>query len=262
MPLQPRMLKNMQRNGFFDQLDQALRKRCELRLRSIRVPKGRTIVEHGSATNDVFFVINGALRVLLYSPSGKEVSVSEIGPGDIFGEFAAIDDLSRAATVLAVTPAVLHAMPKSDFRGCLEASPAAALWLARHLTKQVRALNNRLFEFATLSVNNRLHFELLRLALIAGVEDNAASIQPVPTHSELANRIGASREAVTREMRALARANIVHQQRRRLDIFDIGRLSVTVQRLSGQSAGIYMIPHGVRDPQEILDRFAPAAARR
>lgn len=249
-------------SGFLDQLDSALRKRCELRLRTIRVPKGRAVVEHGSATADVFFVIEGELRILIYSPSGREISMSALGPGEMFGEFAAIDGLSRAATVLAVTPASLRAMPQSDFRACVESSPAAALWLARHLTKQIRALNNRLFELATLNVTSRLHFELLRLALITGVDGGPVRINPAPTHSELANRIGTSREAVTREMRQLATRNILRQQGRCLEILDVDQLSAIVQRLSGQSAGVYMMPHGVSDPREIWSNLGLVAARR
>jgi CRP-like cAMP-binding protein len=229
--------------GFLHQLDPALRKRCELRLRTLRVPQGRTLVEHGSVTNDVFLVVEGELRVLLYSPSGREVSVTSVGPGEMIGEYAALDELGRAATVVAATAAVVRALPKSEFRACLESSPRAAFWLARHLLKQIRALNNRLFELATLSVNNRLHFELLRLALLTGADSNATLVRDAPTHQELANRIGTSRESVSRELRSLARRAIVRQRGRDLEIRDIGQLAAIVQQFSGQVAGIYMAPH-------------------
>lgn len=244
--------------GFLDQLDSASRKRLELKLRTVRIPKGRTVIEHGSVTDEVFFVIEGELKVLIYSPSGQEVSVTQISAGDMVGEFSALDGMARAATVVAVTGATLKAMLRRDFRECLETSPKAAIWLARNLSKQIRALNNRLFELATLNVSNRLQFELLRLGLIAGVTQNAAVIDPAPTHSELANRIGTNRESVTRELRDLSRRHILKQQGRRVEILDIEELSAIVQRFSGQSAGIYMTPHGTED---LIEEFLSPPAR-
>ena len=107
-------------------------------MRTLRVPKGRAVVEYGSKTDDVFIVTEGELRVLLYSPSGREVSMNVIGPGAMCGEMAAIDGATRAATVVAVTAARLRVMTRADFRGALERSPRAALWLARHSSSDDR----------------------------------------------------------------------------------------------------------------------------
>lgn len=230
-------------DGFLALLEPDARRSLEQRLRSLRVPKGRTVIEHGSATGDVFIVVEGDLRVLLYSPTGREVSVTMIGEGDLFGEFAAIDGNSRAATVVAITAASLRVMSRDDFRACLRQSPAAANWLACQLVKHIRALNNRIFELVSLNASSRLHFELLRLALLSGVKKNRAYVRTVPTHGEIANRIGSNRESVTREMRKLAREGILSQRGRKLEILNIARLSSIVQRLSGQTVDSYMAPH-------------------
>ena len=50
-------------------------------------------------SNDVFFVIEGAVRITIYSSSGKVVSFCELGPGDVFGEYAAMDGGPRSASV-------------------------------------------------------------------------------------------------------------------------------------------------------------------
>jgi CRP-like cAMP-binding protein len=173
------------------------------------------------------------------------------------GEYA-LDGMARAATVMAAGDAVLRAMPRSDFCACLEASPKTAIWLAGNLCRQIRMLNNRLFELTTLNVGNRLQFELLRLGLVAGVTGNSALIDRAPTHSELANRIGTNRESVTRELRDLSRRRILSQQGRKLAILDIEQLSAIVQRFSGQTAGIYMTPHG---PLDALEEAHPVSAR-
>jgi CRP/FNR family transcriptional regulator, cyclic AMP receptor protein len=216
-----------------------MRKRMEERARTFKIRKGQSVIEHGSRCTEVYFLIDGELRVLLYSRDGREVSMRTFRPGQMFGELAAIDGLPRSATVAAVEPSLVLAITREDFHSCMESSASASLWLAREFASQIRALTDRVFELATLNVRNRLHCELLRLALIVGATGNRATLQPSPTHSELANRIGTHREAVTRELRELARRGIVEQNRRSLTILDFARLSELVLRLSGRSFQVY-----------------------
>jgi CRP-like cAMP-binding protein len=225
--------------GLFGVLDAGLSSRMLQRVRTSRFRKGQSVIEHGSSSSDVYFLLEGELRVLLYSADGREVSVRTFRPGQMFGELAAIDGLPRSATVTAVAPSVIAAMSQQDFKACIESSPAAAMWLAREFAGQIRTLTDRIFELAALNVRNRLHCELLRLALFAGVSANRSALKPAPTHAELASRIGTHREAVTRELRDLARRGIVEQTRRCLTILDIGELSASVLRSSGHAVHVH-----------------------
>ena len=199
------------------------------RTRSLRTRKGQALLSKGDRSSDVFFVLDGRLQVLLYSASGREISLRDLETGDMFGEMAAIDGESRSASIVALTEARLLVMSRVDFRTAVDASPEAALWLLRQLTSRVRSLTERVFELSALNVQSRLHCELLRMA--AG-SDTGLEIRPAPTHAELANRIGTHREAVTREMRALAAQDIIRTGRRRLEFVDLARLQITVGKLS------------------------------
>jgi CRP-like cAMP-binding protein len=201
------------------------------RMRSFRVPKGRTVIGAASASENVFFVEAGEMQALLYSPNGKEVSVRQIDAGEMFGELAALDGLPRATTVIALTEARLIEMARRDFLMCIETSPRAATWLARRLAAEVRRLTERMFELSALNVSARLHCELLRLAKLSRTD---LVIEPAPTHAELANRIGSHREAVTREMHFLADRMIVSAQRRRLTILDLPQLEYIVGQAMGE----------------------------
>jgi CRP/FNR family transcriptional regulator, cyclic AMP receptor protein len=223
---------------FFELLTPDERRRMEARAIRIRMRKGQTIIESGSHSRDVYFLIEGELRVLLFSPDGKEVSVRTLRPGQMFGELAALDGLPRSATVVATAPSVVVSMRVADFRACIASSADAALWLAENLASQIRALTDRLFELAALNVRSRLHCELLRLAAVAGQIGSRAVIRPFPTHAELANRIGTHREAVTRELRDLARIGLVAQGARSLTILDIERLSSLVLKSNGHVSGL------------------------
>ena len=208
----------------------ALRAEIASRLRVIRAPKRRTLVEKGSRTTDVFFLLEGRAEVVIYSPTGREVCVNDIGPGSMFGEIAALDGEPRSASIVAASNVLAVAMRVSDFRACLESSPAAGLWLARQLAAHARRLTEQVFELSALNVQARIHCELLRLARKGEARNGIIEVRPAPTHAEIASRIGTHREAVTREMRILSEQNIIRHGRRSLLILDLARLEQASHR--------------------------------
>jgi CRP/FNR family transcriptional regulator, cyclic AMP receptor protein len=208
----------------------ALRREIAQRLRVVRAAKGRTLVEKGSASEDVFFVLEGRAHVVLYSSAGREVSVHDIRPGDMFGEIAVLDGQPRSASIVASSDLRAAVMRGVDFMKCLESSPAAGVWVARALASSVRRLTEQVFELSALNVQARIHCELLRLAQKGESRGDTIEVWPAPTHAELAGRIGTHREAVTREMRVLSQEKIIRHGRRRLLILDLARLQQSAQR--------------------------------
>ena len=205
--------------------------RTNLRRRgkTIRVRRGQNLLARGERSSRVFIVTEGLLQVVLYSPSGRQVSLRELAQGDIFGELAAIDGEDRCANIVAIRDARMIAFDSTDFLNAIHSSSEAVDWLLRQLAVRVRSLTEKIFELSVLNVQARLHCELLRLAqfaLVAGQRD----IFPAPTHFELAHRIGTNREAVTREMRALSARNIIRTDRRRLEFIDIAQLQNLVDK--------------------------------
>lgn len=199
------------------------------RLRTVRAAKGRLLLAAGAKSSDVFCLLEGRAHILLHSPHGREVSVRELEPGDVFGELAALDGGPRSASIVAVTGVRLAVMERADFLACLNASPEAALWLARRLGAEVRRLTERVFELSALSMRARLHAELLRLARMVAP---ALVMSPAPTHEDLARRIGSTREAVTRELRDLTRAGVIASGKRRIQFLDFARLEATAAAAS------------------------------
>lgn len=211
-------------DDFLGSLTEPVRSAVLRRVRTIRLAKGRTLVEKDSSSTDVFLLREGTAQVVLYSPAGREVWVNTAGPGDLIGEIAALDGLPRSSSVVALSELLAIAMPAADFLNCLETSPAAAMWLTRRLAARMRALTEQVYELSLLNVQTRIQRELLRLARTGELHDGVFEIRPAPTHAELASRIGTHREAVTREMRALSRQNIIRCGRRSLTIIDLERL--------------------------------------
>jgi CRP-like cAMP-binding protein len=89
-----------------------LRRSCVWR----RYEPGESIVGYLDTSDDVFFVTAGKVRVTIYSHAGKIVSFGELGAGEVFGEYAAIDHCPRSASVEALTGCLVALMPANAFR--------------------------------------------------------------------------------------------------------------------------------------------------
>jgi CRP/FNR family cyclic AMP-dependent transcriptional regulator len=209
-------------------------KRIERRCAWKRYAPGEPILDYLDKADDVFFIALGEVRVTIYSTVGKAVSFREMGSGEIFGEFPAIDGGPRSASVEARTNCLIASMPGSTFRELLQSEQGLAQALLPRLTKTIRALTNRVYEFSTLAVNNRIQAELLRLASLGSKDGKSARIVPAPTHVEIASRVSTHREAVTRELNRLSRIGIIERRGGTLLVTDIDRLAAMVHDATGE----------------------------
>jgi len=209
---------------------QAIHQRCAWR----RYEAGEPIVDYLDSSDDVFFVTAGEASVTIYSLAGQAVSFRTLGPGDIFGEYAAIDGEPRSASVEARSNCLIASMTAKEFRKLLEAEPVVAHAVLKGLVRNVRSLTKRVYEFSTLAVNNRIQAELLRLASLAPREGKRARVVPAPTHAEIASRVSTHREAVTRELNRLSRIGLIERQTGVLIICDLDRLAAMLHEMTGE----------------------------
>ena len=72
-------------------LDEAERKSIEQRCHKRTYARNETILDKGSQSREVFFVLKGSVSVITFSPAGREVTLAAVKAGDFFGELAAID---------------------------------------------------------------------------------------------------------------------------------------------------------------------------
>lgn len=203
----------------------ALEQRCRWR----RFGAGQQIVDRQSEDRSVFFVVEGRVRVVDYSPGGREVIYAVLGPGSHFGELAAIDGCGRSASVLAIEDCVLAQITPADLDSLLRRFPDLALALIRHLVEIIRTSDERITELSTLGAMQRVGRELLRLAEPG--PSGALSISPLPTQSSIASQTGTTRETVARTLAQLAQDGLIERQGRRLRIPDRARLEALLAGL-------------------------------
>src|SRR3954470_18795380 len=97
-----------------------LARKCRWR----RYPAGQRVISREADDSDVYLIISGRVRVTSFSASGRQVTFRDIPAGDWFGDFAAIDGLSRSADIVALDNALVAAMPPAIFRELLHAHAA------------------------------------------------------------------------------------------------------------------------------------------
>jgi len=188
------------------------------------------LVSRASQDRDFYFLVSGRVRVTTYSSAGRQVTFRDFGPGEHFGEVAAVDGMARSADVYGLEPGLLASLSPAGLRQLLRDEPVVAERLLTDLAGLVRRLSERVIDLSTLGVHHRLHVELLRMAEEAGVRDNRARLDPAPKHADLAGRVSTYREQVTRELSTLARAKIVGKEGRALVVLDVARLAKMVEQ--------------------------------
>jgi CRP/FNR family transcriptional regulator, cyclic AMP receptor protein len=220
--------------AIFARLPREAREQIEQRCAWRHYKRGEPILDYLDASDDVFFIASGDVRVTIYSLAGKAVSFSDMGPGEVFGEYPAIDRGPRSASVEARSTCLAASLPAEDFRELLRTEPGIALALLPQLVRKIRALTTRVYEFSTLAVKNRIQAELLRLASLAPRNGKRARIHPVPTHAEIASRVATHREAVTRELNRLLRIGVIERESGALIVKDVERLAELVHTTTGE----------------------------
>jgi CRP-like cAMP-binding protein len=196
------------RLAFLRDADPAALAEAATRARWLAAVPGELVLDFGDATDDVFLVVEGSVRVVVRTPLGQEVILGDLGPGEVFGEMAAIDGATRSASVTALHASRLCRMPGPVFLRLALASPAVALRLMRVLTARLRLQDERMTELAVLPVRHRLAAELLRLSRPRGNGAAERVISPLPPQHVIAARIAARRETVSLALSQLAREGL------------------------------------------------------
>jgi CRP/FNR family cyclic AMP-dependent transcriptional regulator len=200
-----------------------------------RYGAGEQIVDRQSENTDAYFVVSGTVRIVIYSVSGRELTLDDVDAGAFFGELAAIDGRPRSASVLAVRDTTIAGIRGEVFLRLTQKEPQLGFLVMRRLAAMVRTATDRIIDLSTLGANNRVHAEVLRMARLAGVRaDGSAILNPIPMHGDMASRVSTTRETVARVMNDLARQGIVRRDRDALVVLSVERLEELVESVRGE----------------------------
>lgn len=202
----------------------------ETRCQWLEFKQDDDVIDLKDTTTDVYFVIRGKLRVMNYVKEDQQIALAEIETGETFGELSAIDLMVRSARVTALEPCLLASISGEDFRKLLHECPEASMDLLKRLTGLIRTLSTRVITMGSMSLHQRVYYELLRLSEPSTAEDGSWIIANAPNHSEIASWVGGEKQTVADAIGSLAREGVIERKHKNLIIWDHARL----QRLVNQ----------------------------
>ncbi len=162
--------------------------------------RSTTVMAGGDATDSLYIVLSGRLKVMMSDAEGKEVILSILGPGEFFGEMGLIDDSPRSASVVAIESCELLSIAKRDFKKCLAENFEMAMAVMRSLVRRLREADRKIGSLALLDVYGRVARLLLDMSETVDGEKVVTKRLP---KQDIAKMIGASREMVSRVMKDL-----------------------------------------------------------
>ena len=174
--------------------------------------KGQIIFYRGDPGTSMYVLLTGAVELTLPSETGSEVLVARLGPGDHFGELAVLDGQPRYVTALAAEDTQVLAIARSQLMEFLQGQGHASLQVALSLCLRLRAITELLADMAFLDLLTRVAKRLCEMARIF----QTVPVGPVEVHvnqEALAEMVGASREAVNKQLAKLREMELIETGR-------------------------------------------------
>jgi CRP/FNR family transcriptional regulator/CRP/FNR family cyclic AMP-dependent transcriptional regulator len=191
--------------------------------------KGVFIFHKDSPGQVLYIIESGQVRLFIISDMGQEISLNVLGPGEIFGELAALDGRPRASGAVALETTVALTWQREDLLRSLEAYPRLGRNLMEALTARLRYATRSIEDLAFLDVNSRVAARLLDLAARSGVQRGDIEIELSLTQGELATWVAASRESVNKVLAAFRAGGLIALEGSRITILDGRRLEQQVR---------------------------------
>jgi CRP/FNR family transcriptional regulator, cyclic AMP receptor protein len=189
--------------------------------------RGASIVVQGDHSDVVLVLLRGLVTVTLDTDDGHEIVLSVLRPGDLIGEFKAVDHDRRpwTASNVALEAVEIRVMTGEDFRCYVESHSAAALALLRAIIHRLGIADQRRIDSGSRGTVRRLAHLLAELADEHGQPTSAGIDIDIPlTQQELASLFASSRESIVRSLRSLRSRRLVTTGRRRITIRDLDGL--------------------------------------
>ena len=208
--------------SFLDRLDPGDREALTSLGRRRSVRRSTTLFTEGDTSDRVVIVVSGRVKVSYFTEDGREVVLAVRGPGELLGEFSAIDNEPRSATATALDEVEALVIGAEDFRGFVRDRSAAALALLELVVSRVRDADRKRIEFAAYDTVGRVARRLVEMAERFGTPDERGTKIDLPlSQDELAGWTGASREAVSKALQHLRSRGWIETGRRNIVVLDI-----------------------------------------
>ena len=191
-----------------------------------RHPQGDQIFAKGDPGNSMMAVLKGRVMITAPSQDGRQVVLTVMRDGDVFGEIALLDGKERTADATAATDCELLTVPRRSLLSLLERRPDLCIELLIVLCERLRRTNEQVEDLAFLDLEARIAKVLVRLAEENG--NGRAPTRPVGvkiSQRALGELVGGSRESVNKHLQDWKRSGIIAIEKGSIVIHDIEALA-------------------------------------
>ena len=187
----------------------ALAERGEIR----RYRKGTLLIQEGDQGDTLFIILSGRLRAFSAGDNDREITYGAYGAGEYIGEMS-LDGGPRSASVITLEASVCAVVGRRTLERYIAEHPGFAFELLSKVIRRARVATLNARQLALNDVYGRL--KLLLGALAEPQPDGTLRVAERLTHQEMSNRLGCSREMVSRLMKDLERGGYVVVQDARI----------------------------------------------
>lgn len=164
-----------------------------------RFPKNAVLINDGEEGDSLFIVLSGRVKVYASNEAGKEIVIDFHGPGECVGEMS-LDGSPRSASVATTEPTTCAIVSRAQFREFIRERPDFALYLIGKLIQRARRATENVKSLALSDVYGRL---VRLLGTLARDVDGRMVVSEKFTQQQIAERVGASRDMISRLMKDL-----------------------------------------------------------
>jgi CRP/FNR family cyclic AMP-dependent transcriptional regulator len=188
-----------------------------------RLPRGTVIFAKGDPDTGLMGVVTGAVKISLRSVDGRDVVISTMHEGDIFGEIALLDGHARSADATAITDCELMVIERRDFIQFLRNQPDLCIRIIELLCSRLHRTTEQVEDLTFLDLPTRLAKALLRLTVDA--KGGGSPPKVAITQREISQIIGKSREMTNKQLRSWAKHGLISLEHAAVIILDRGKLA-------------------------------------
>lgn len=186
-----------------------------------RFLRDATILIQRDPGESCFLIVSGEVKVSLFGEDGKEIILAKLGQGEVFGEMALLSGSPRSATVIALQDTTLLVLEREEFTKLVMRQPKLALKMLGVFADRLRKADEKIAAIVLFDVSRRVTHFVIEMAKKEGVQTpEGLVIRRRPTHREIANMTGTTRETVSRVLSELARGGYVSMTGKRLTIHE------------------------------------------
>jgi CRP/FNR family transcriptional regulator len=193
-------------------------------LGAVAVPRsferGQVIFSEGTQGDVMYVIRSGRVLIKREHAGGRTIALTEMGPGDLFGELAIFDKEARSATAECIEPTEVIALTSGDVTRVLLGNPDISVKLLQQLSRRIRVANSRIGDQYFQSTEGRIVNVVLGLA----EQQNGGEVAPGTwvrsNQSEIAQLASTSRETVSRFLANCQRQELLTTHRGRLQLRD------------------------------------------